>query len=224
MSEMSDKFDVVLSNLMKAKREMGSAVKKDSANPFHKSKYASLGAHLELSESILDRHGLIMVQTVNGSQDKAMLVSTLCHPESGQWIKSYLPLPNPKNDSQGLGASITYMRRYSINTMLGLSAEDDDAESACIREPKTPAKKAPSQFDTNENKVVCINEDQFRTLSSLERKLDEPTKKHMQKALMNEFNINSISQATADMYQSLIIRFENAIRYMDQNKKQVAHA
>lgn len=133
MPEMSPKFDQVLKNVMLAKKEMGSAVKKDATNPFHKSKYASLGAHLELCEGALDKHGLILMQTINGSQDKPLLIASLCHVESGQWIKSYLPLPNPKNDSQGLGASITYMRRYSISSMLGLNAEDDDGETASGR-------------------------------------------------------------------------------------------
>lgn len=133
MPETSPQFDLVMKNVMLAKKEMGSAVKKDAANPFHKSRYASLGAHLELCESVLDKHGLILMQTINGSYEKAILIASLCHVESGQWIKSYLPLPNPKNDSQGLGASITYMRRYSISSMLGLNAEDDDGETASGR-------------------------------------------------------------------------------------------
>lgn len=133
MPVMSNKTDILLKNVMLAKKEMGSAVKKDSSNPFHKSKYASLGAHLDLCEGILDKHGLILMQTINGSFDKPMLIASLCHVESGQMINSYLPLPNPKNDSQGLGASITYMRRYSISAMLGLNAEDDDGETASGR-------------------------------------------------------------------------------------------
>jgi hypothetical protein len=61
LPEISEKSDVILVQIMKAKSEMGSGVKKDAANPFHKSKYASLGAHLDLSEEILSRHGLLMM-------------------------------------------------------------------------------------------------------------------------------------------------------------------
>ena len=46
LPETSEKSEIILAQLMKAKAEMGSAVKKDAANPFHKSKSASLGAHL----------------------------------------------------------------------------------------------------------------------------------------------------------------------------------
>src|SRR5271170_1615078 len=130
LPEISAKSDVILAQLMKAKSEMGSSVKKDATNPFHKSTYASLGAHLELSEIVLAKYGLLMLHTPNMINNQHILIATLHHPESGQWLKSYLPLSNPKEDSQGVGASLTYMRRYSINSMLGLNAEDDDGETA----------------------------------------------------------------------------------------------
>jgi hypothetical protein len=132
MPEMSEKCDIVLSKLMKAKQEIGT-VKKDSKNPFHKSNYASLNAYIDASEEHLIKNGLILVQAGNGSFSEPMIVATLIHPESGQWLKSYLPILNPKLDSQGLGASVTYMRRYSIATLLGLVSEDDDGETAVGR-------------------------------------------------------------------------------------------
>ena len=36
LQEMSEKFDVIIKQLMLAKKEMGSTVKKDAKNPFHK--------------------------------------------------------------------------------------------------------------------------------------------------------------------------------------------
>jgi ERF superfamily len=132
MPEMSDKFDIVVSKLMKAKQQIGT-VKKDSKNPFHKSNYASLNAYIDASEDHLIENGLILVQAGNGSFSQPMIIATLIHPESSQWLKSYLPILNPKLDSQGLGASVTYMRRYSIATLLGLVSEDDDGETASGR-------------------------------------------------------------------------------------------
>jgi len=130
--QMSEKFDIVLSQLMKAKQAIGT-VKKDSKNPFHKSNYASLNAYLDASEGHLLENGLILVQAGNGTFTEPVIVATLIHVESGQWIKSYLPILNPKQDSQGLGASVTYMRRYSLATILGLVSEDDDGETAVGR-------------------------------------------------------------------------------------------
>lgn len=178
LPEMSEKSDLILKNVMLAKKEMGSVVKKDASNPFHKSRYATLGAHLDLCEGVLDKYGLILMQTVNGSPDKAILIASLCHVESGQWIKSYLPLPNPKNDSQGLGASITYMRRYSISSMLGLNAEDDDGETASGRgkHKSYKQKNTEEQIESNaeeENKLKTILEwfdkdDQFLVVEYME--------------------------------------------------------
>lgn len=153
--EMSEKFDVVLSKLMKAKQEIG-AVKKDSKNPFHKSNYASLNAYIDASEDHLLENGLILTQAGNGSFTEPMIIATLIHPESGQWIKSYFPILNPKQDSQGLGAAVTYMRRYSIATLLGLVAEDDDGETAVGRGKYEQQKKkaVDKAEDSEEDKAL----------------------------------------------------------------------
>ena len=43
-------------------------------------------------------------------------------------------MPLSKNDPQGYGSALTYARRYSIASMIGLITEDDDdAEAACGR-------------------------------------------------------------------------------------------
>jgi hypothetical protein len=162
LPQTSEQFDIVFKQLMLAKKQMGSVVKKDSDNSFHKSKYASLGAHLELCEETLDDHGLILFQAGNAIGDKPFLVATICHPESGQWLKSYFPLPNPKNDSQGLGGAITYMRRYSINAMLGLSAEDDDGETAAGRGSHADAKAEAKKEKEKAKEIKATHIDQVK--------------------------------------------------------------
>ena len=152
LPQMSEKFDIVLSKLMKAKQEIGT-VKKDSKNPFHKSNYASLNAYIDASEAHLIENGLILIQAGNGSFSEPIIVATLIHPESGQWLKSYLPILNTKQDSQGLGASVTYMRRYSIATLLGLVSEDDDGETACGR-GKSESKKKSTEKTEEQNKMM----------------------------------------------------------------------
>ena len=241
MPEMSEKFDIVMKHLMLAKKEMGSCVKKDATNPFHKSKYASLGAHLELCESTLDSHGLIMLQTVNGSHEKAILIATLCHPESGQWIKSYFPLPNPKNDSQGLGASVTYMRRYSINSMLGLTAEDDDGESACIRiKPETKGQAAPSSSKfveapkTNQSDMQKasnfpiapqkLSPAQVGILKSLEKKLDAACLAKINKWLNFSYKTTIIDELPVNDFNKILGTYENAVKFMQSEKMELAHA
>ncbi len=154
--EMSGQVDMVLGSLMKAKQQIGS-VKKDSKNPFHKSNYASLNAYIDASESHLLEQGLILIQAGNGTYQEPMIVATLMHPESGQWIKSYLPILNPKLDSQGLGSSVTYMRRYSIATLLGLVAEDDDGETAVGRGKKNKTQSPEVNIPEEQPLEIPVN-------------------------------------------------------------------
>ncbi len=221
LPEMSDKFDIVVKQLMLSKKEMGSTVKKDSNNPFHKSKYASLGAHLDLCEETLDKHGLILFHSVNGSYEKPLLIATICHAESGQWIKSYLPLPNIKGDSQGLGASITYMRRYSINSMLGLTAEDDDGETACGR-GKNDSKKEPPKQDNKIDLNEKLNEDQINSMRSLIKNLDAESAKSFWNWASKTFDANKIEQIPKAAYEKCTHSLNAKIKFLKDQEKVVA--
>ena len=53
------------------------------------------------------------------------LVTKLTHAESGQWQSSLAVVPLPKADPQGVGISMTYMRRYALSAMLGIVTEED---------------------------------------------------------------------------------------------------
>ncbi len=219
MPDMSEKSDLVIKALMLAKREMGSTVKKDSSNPFHKSRYASLGAHLDLCEVILDSHGLILLHTGNGSYEKPMLVATLMHAESGQWIKSYLPLPNPKADSQGLGASVTYMRRYSINSLLGLTAEDDDGEMASGR---GKAKKDVPNTENQVNAVDKIGDVEITNIIKLADNLDNDSYKSFLSWIKKTFNAVSISDIPRNSYENCLTLINAKIKYLNDQKRVVA--
>jgi hypothetical protein len=58
-----------------------------------------------------------------------MVVSKLLCIEGGGGVVSGLKLP-PIADPQKLGSCITYYRRYTLSSLLGLQAEDDDANAA----------------------------------------------------------------------------------------------
>ncbi|MEG2219786.1 MAG: ERF family protein, partial [Muribaculaceae bacterium] len=76
----------------------------------------------------------------------------------GQYISDTYTMRPVKNDPQGLGSCITYMRRYALGAILGLNIdEDDDANKASglkekdkssvpekIVKQQAPAPKPPS--------------------------------------------------------------------------------
>lgn len=223
LPEVSEKADVILAQLMKAKSTMGSVVRKDASNPFHKSKYATLGAHLELSETVLHDHGLLMLHTPNIINNQHILVATLYHPESGQWIKSYLPLPNPKADSQGIGASLTYMRRYSINSMLGLNAEDDDGETAAGR-GKYDKQKAKEDGKKAEPTIERLGKPEIVAVSNLMKTLDKDSHKAFIDWIGKTFEAKSIQDIPKECFQRCMTSLNNKIKYLKDQEKASAVA
>lgn len=216
----SDKFDIVIKSLMNARKEMDT-VKKDSTNPFHKSKYASLGSYIDACEEALTKNGLILIPCVNmveGDNLNAILVCTLMHADSGQWIQSYIPLLNIKGDCQGLGSAITYMRRYSLASMLNLCPEDDDGNKAC----KPPEKNTIENPQKNNNKSVNstqkINQQQINILIDLQKKVTDKNISDMWNNINNEYKINT--KNTIDIPFEAFERCKNFLNLcIDVNKK-----
>lgn len=132
--------------LAKAKKEFGKLVK-NSDNPYFKSKYADLNALLDLVEEPLANNGLILVQPVSDG----CVTSEIIEVETGEAVcSSFIKLPE-LNDPQKLGSAITYFRRYTLQSMLALAADDDDGNKASNKK-QAPLKKAK------------LTDDQFKKL------------------------------------------------------------
>lgn len=124
----SETISKLATALIKAQLAMGSA-KKDSANPFFKSKYADLAEIVSVVKDPLLKNGISFLQIVT----EVGVETTLIH-ESGEFISGTTPIVVAKqNDPQALGSAITYARRYGLQAMLGIPAEDDDGEKAMGR-------------------------------------------------------------------------------------------
>ena len=120
--------------LFEIQKEGIEGVTKDAKNPHFKNTYISLGKLLEVVRPILTAKGLLLVQTPTSVGPVPALDTTLAHIESGSAISDSVPLMLEKDNPQGLGSAITYSRRYSLMSMLGLVAdEDDDGEKASPR-------------------------------------------------------------------------------------------
>ena len=113
--------------LAKAQGEMGGA-KKGSANPFFKSKYADLGAVIEAIKPSFARNNLSYVQFVVTNEIGAGVSTRIMH-SSGEWLEGEFIIPC-KLDAHGIGSAITYARRYGLQAVAGVPAEDDDGNHA----------------------------------------------------------------------------------------------
>jgi hypothetical protein len=129
--------------LVKAQAEF-SAVPKDSVNPFFKSTYAALPDVVKTATPVLAKHGLAVSQFI--SQDESghdALITYLIH-QSGQYICHTARLMLVKDDPQAQGSAVTYLRRYSYMSVLGLVADvDDDGNAASSPTPNVARTSAP---------------------------------------------------------------------------------
>lgn len=107
---------------------------KDKTNPFHKSQYFDINSILEHLEPLMQKHGLLLTQPIiNGC-----VVSRIIDLEGTEVDESSLKLPESA-DPQKIGSCITYYRRYTIQSQLGLQGEDDDANKASGKVDQPPA-------------------------------------------------------------------------------------
>lgn len=122
---------------------------KRSENPFYttekkKAMYADLAAVIEATQKPLAENGLVVIQSpvIRQSEKCAGVESLLVH-SSGEWLKNIVILPATERrkeygtkqgeyvwkdqfTAQTCGIAITYSRRYSYQSIIGVAAEEDD--------------------------------------------------------------------------------------------------
>ena len=111
---------------------------KDSVNPFFNCKYADLATVRDAVLPVLARHDLAVLQLPCELDNAAALTTLLAH-TSGEWVETTIKLRPVRNDPQGIGSALTYARRYALQSIAGVAAEDDDDGNAAGRRDKPPA-------------------------------------------------------------------------------------
>ncbi|WP_053035414.1 ERF family protein [Staphylococcus haemolyticus] len=100
---------------------------KDANNPFFKSKYAPLENVVEAIDDVAPKFGLTYSQYPVTTDDGKVGISTVLLHESGEFIEYPPATTKPdKNTPQGVGSALTYMRRYSLSAVFGITSDQDD--------------------------------------------------------------------------------------------------
>lgn len=156
MNTQSDQVNELFTALSKAQAVMVHA-SKDKSNPFFKSKYADLASVWDVCRKPLSDNGLSVTQTTRRDEGGITLVTILGH-SSGQWIRSEMPVLTLKNDPQALGSALTYSRRYSLSSIVGVAAddEDDDGEKAQQAFRKREARDIRESEEDLNNIINCF--------------------------------------------------------------------
>lgn len=111
--------------LTAAQAELPIAVRRDSQGQGYR--YTSLDALIEATRPILTKHGLTIMQAPTyvtvGDTLRPLLTTRLeCGDEHREF---WTPLYVTDQTMQGLGAAITYARRYAWAALLGIASEED---------------------------------------------------------------------------------------------------
>ena len=130
-----------MEKILKLQSEIGVLVKTEN-NPFFKSKYLDINALLEQLQPLLEKYKLCVVQPLRVIDGKSALRTIVWDTEDEQNTGGYtnilcesdILLPDIQ-DPQKMGSAITYYRRYALQSLFLLRAEDDDANHASS--PKT---------------------------------------------------------------------------------------
>ena len=106
-------------------------------------RYAPLSSGLDIVRKTLSQHEIATVQTtsIDGAGGIVRLSTVLAH-ASGEWIASDWPVcPIAETERpQRMGAAVTYARRYSLFTLIGIAGEDDLDAPDLLTDP-TPETK-----------------------------------------------------------------------------------
>ena len=122
----SEQLTELFAALAKAQGQITNA-EKNRTNLFYKSTYADLAACWDACRKPLSDNGLCLIQMPRITPEGWLLETMLAH-ASGQWISDEMTMPVSKQDAQGFGIAITYLRRYALCAVLGIASEDEDGE------------------------------------------------------------------------------------------------
>jgi hypothetical protein len=126
--EKSESIKELAKALCKAQGELGHA-KKDSVNPHFRSKYSDISEVIDTIKPVFTANGLSFLQMPSMEGNILTLTTMILH-ASGEYVSEVAKTPISKQDPQGVGAGITYLRRFALSAFSGLAQEDDDGNTA----------------------------------------------------------------------------------------------
>jgi hypothetical protein len=87
---------------------------------------------MEACKEALNNEGISVLQPVQSGPTDDFVETILLH-ESGEFITSEMKLILTKQDMQAYGSAVSYARRYSLQSLVFIPAEDDDGEKSMSR-------------------------------------------------------------------------------------------
>jgi hypothetical protein len=115
--------------LVNPEKSLVATIRSDQASRSERSfRYAPLSSGLDIVRKTLSQHEIATVQTTSIDETAGIVrLNTVLAHASGEWIASDWPVcPIVETERpQRMGAALTYARRYSLFTLVGIAGEDD---------------------------------------------------------------------------------------------------
>lgn len=102
----------------------------DRVNPAFKSRYASLAEVLETVKGVAAKHRLAIVQALDSEDGKVIVHTSIRHADGTTFPAGRLSVKAEGMTPQQIGSAITYLRRQSLMTAVGISTDLDDDGAA----------------------------------------------------------------------------------------------
>ena len=164
--------------LFALQNEIG-AISKDAKNPFYKSKYFDINSLIKQLQPLLQKHRLLLLQPI----EETLVYSKMICIDSNEFAVSCMKLPDIP-DPQKMGSAVTYYRRYTLGSLLGLQSVDDDANLAS------------SVGNSNSNKLP---KDRFDKAIKAFKSDPEGVKKELRKYILDAPQLTILKQNKIDL-------------------------
>jgi hypothetical protein len=187
--------------------------RKGSVNPLYKSKYADIESVWDTIRKPLTDHGLSIVQMPEEAEPGFVGLHTRLFHKSGQFIGSSVKCPLQKNDAQGLGSALTYLRRYALMGFCGVAPEDDDGNQAVAAPAVTTAAPLP------ESQVVAGKDYPMALLASHDDGLARIRNFIKAEGLTDEVVLNHFGIAHYGQYMGTASQFKEEVSAYAQERR-----
>ncbi len=163
--------------LSKAQAEMP-IIGKNKSGRF---KYADLAEVIYTIMPILTKNGLSVRQDGIRHDDGSLSIKTvICHCSGQETPPSIWPIPNPVKEElkgmsyiQALMSNVTYVRRYSLVSMLCIGISDEDYDGDYTQAPSYPKNNYPSRISNDQlNELLYHIGDDQELVKSIYKKYD----------------------------------------------------
>lgn len=182
-------------------------VEPNMVNGGFKSKYADLGAVINECKEPLLKNQILVLQRPIVLEGKQYLETRLIHVPSQQWLSSMYILSPEKNGLQEIGKGMTYLRRYSLVSLLNMYIGDDDDGEEDRKRHEEQKKKDVPVANKNNSSLGSIRSEQVSKLKQLLKELDDSQTPYN---MCKYYKVDSIQDLPEDKYL-------DAMRYI--NKK-----